>query len=177
MSRQDFLAMRTRIALVASLIVTQACSDASAPQLLQGAPPTTTVSFPPDVHLSARIDRISAPPNSWAPIIHLTNDGMTQAPVAYGPCSVAVWIYHSGAVSGVPAWDNRASSTLECFATATLLFLPPGSPYDINGGTYNRPVIGESLPAGIYKVVVALRPETPADAPLIVLPAGTISLP
>jgi hypothetical protein len=169
--------MGTRIVLTASLIVAQACSDASAPQLLQGAPPTTSISFPPEVHLTARIDRTNTPPNSWSPVIHLTNDGTTPAPVAYGACSVAVWIYPAVGASGVPAWDNRASSTLECFATATLLFLPAGSPYDINGGTYNRAVIGDSLPAGSYKVVVALRPETPAGAPLIVLQAGAISLP
>jgi hypothetical protein len=57
------------------------------------------------------------------------------------------------------------------------LFLPPGSAFDLNGGTYNRAVIGDSLPAGDYKVVLAVRPDSPADAPLIVLPAGKISLP
>jgi hypothetical protein len=155
----------------------QGCGDSTGTTLLPGTPPVTTVAFSVNLHLSPRIDLVSEPPSSWSPVIHFTNDGATTLTAAYGGCSVAVWLYHADAHSGIPAWDNRMPANNGCFSTGYILVVPPGSEFDLNGGTYNRAVIGDSLPSGEYKVVLAIRPDTPPNAALITFQAGKISLP
>ena len=167
---------RTVAALFGGLaILTQGCGSAAAPELIAGAPPIFSVSFPPDVHLSAHVDALDAPPTSWQPAVRFTNTGSDVATIEHGACSVAVWIYRAEARASTPVWDNRLPPNAACIAIGYMRRVAPGESYDLLAGVLDRSHLAE-LPAGDYKVVLAVRPGVREDTPIIVLPAGQITL-
>jgi hypothetical protein len=163
-------------ALISTIaILTQGCSGVAGPGLIAGAPPIFSVSFPADVHLSAHVDPLDAPPTSWQPAVRFTNIGKDVATVEHGACSVAVWIYPATAQSAAPVWDNRLPPNSACIAIGYMRRVAPGESYDLIAGVLDRSLLG-GLPAGDYKVVLAVRPSVRQDAQLTVLPAGQITL-
>jgi hypothetical protein len=163
-------------ALISTIaILTQGCSGVAGPGLIAGAPPIFSVSFPPGVQLSAHVDPLDAPPTSWQPAVRFTNTGKDVATVEHGACSVAVWIYPATVQSSAPVWDNRLPSNAACIAIAYRRQVAPGESYDLVTGILDRSRLA-GLPAGDYKVVLAVRPGLSRGAPLTVLPAGQITL-
>ncbi len=163
------------LALTTVIIGFTACSDATEPLVIPGAPPIFGVSFPPDLQLSAHVDADPASPNTWEPAVRFTNTTQRTATVEHGACSLAVWLYKPGAESAAPVWDNRLPPNTACIAIGYLRQIPSGSYYDL-ATRIDRAFIGDSIPAGNYRVVLAIRAGINADAPLRVLPAGDISL-
>jgi hypothetical protein len=168
-SRQFF----ARVAAVA--VLSQGCSGASGPQFIAGAPPIFSVSFPAGVQLSAHVDPLDVTPTSWQPAVRFTNTGKQEATVEHGACSVAVWIYSVADLSGPPVWDNRLPPNSACILLGYMRRIAPGESYDLLAEVLDRSRLA-GLPAGDYKVVLAVRPGLRPEAPLTVLPAGQITL-
>ena len=165
----------TRI-VVAATIATLAASGCSNPSdlgLVPGAPPIFSVEYPLSVQPSGHVEQTSA--GSWQATVRFTNIGSNTAHVQHGACSVAVWLYRAGATSGPPAWDNRLPANTACIAIGYTRDIPAGEAYDLPAGLIDHAHTG--LSAGRYRVVLAVRPQSVDTAPLVVLPAGEITLP
>ncbi len=152
-----------------------ACTSATEPTLDPGAAPVFSVSFPAEIQLSAHVDSDATSPNAWLAAVRFTNVGQKTATIEHGACSVAVWLYDADAQAGGPVWDNRLPPNAACIAIGYSRQVPPGSYYDL-ATRIDRALIGNTIPAGNYKVVLAIRPGISGNTPLRVLPAGEITL-
>jgi len=169
-------AARFLLAASAGLLAWQGCASVSRPQLLPGAPPITSVSVPPDVHLSGGVELVDSVDSMWRPYVRFTNDSKDTVIVEHGACSVAVWVYSVEAVSGPPIWDNRLPPNTECILIGYLRQIPPQGHYDLPAGLVNTNRSPGLLPNGNYKVVLAVQNDIRRDVPLVLLPAGQLFL-
>ena len=165
------IVLLTTVASIAAL----GCSDPAAPALLPGPPPVFSVSYPPSVRLSGRADAIEGRPGTWRLAVRFANAGSATAHVEHGACSVAIWIYPAAATSGPPVWDNRLPPNVACIAIGYSADIPPGAAYDLPAGLFSLQHAA-GLPAGRYRVVLAVQPQPGGNAPLVVLPAGEVTL-
>lgn len=177
MRHSTLVALVTFVAL--ALPSLPGCSNATGPDLSDGAPPVYSFVFPPQVVASAyELPAPSVPPATTFGV-RLTNTGPTAATVEHGACSVSVWLYRADVRGGGPAWQNLLPANSACIAIAYVQTIAPGATYQVGGALLGTRTRGDSLPAGRYLVRVAIRHREAATAGerLVVLDGGTVDLP
>lgn len=73
----------------------------------------------------------------------------------HGPTAAALLVYDSSDSTGTPRWDERIRDTSQpCFAVPSTLTIQPGEEVASVRGYTGERILGDSLPAGSYRLAV-----------------------
>lgn len=152
---------------MATLVVLAACAGTPEPTAeARGAAPVRGVDF------AAETAVLESFPVQLAGRVRITN--LRDEPVRLSfpdRCVAMLRIYPADGGRTVPVWDQRRA--VDCEPAETTVDLPPGEVTDVPAPTVGAgEILGDSLPAGTYRVTAYLRP----GGRVVEIDAGTVEL-